>query len=259
MRSAVRRGFTLIELLVVIAIIVILAAILFPVFARARDSARKTACINNLKQIGQGIAMYVQDFDEIYPDARQTFNVLDGPQCSQIGLNPGIYHAQAPDIYIRCWSGRLYSPGTAVTTRVLAGYPARINPYIKNDKIFQCPTDTNVARWGIPGPERTSYYMRHAQDAWASVQGPLKVALVQRPAQMAQVIEEAWHSGLDNPYYWNNLNVGYKMSNALFYDGHTKPLRVNFNTGNNQYANYDINWFFHGHGWRYDLNPVDEQ
>jgi len=60
------RAFTLIELLVVIAIIAILAAILFPVFARAREQARKTSCLSNMKQIGLGIGMYVQDYDEKY-------------------------------------------------------------------------------------------------------------------------------------------------------------------------------------------------
>src|ERR671918_637651 len=60
------RGFTLIELLVVIAIIAILAAILFPVFAKARESARKSACQNNLKQIGTGLQMYANDYDEKY-------------------------------------------------------------------------------------------------------------------------------------------------------------------------------------------------
>ena len=64
---AVKRGFTLIELLVVIAIIALLAAILFPVFARARENARKSSCLNNMKQIGIGLMQYTQDFDEMLP------------------------------------------------------------------------------------------------------------------------------------------------------------------------------------------------
>src|SRR5436305_12216001 len=72
MRSphAKRRAFTLIELLVVIAIIAILAAILFPVFAQARERARMTGCLSNMKQIGTGLMMYVQDYDETYPRIR---------------------------------------------------------------------------------------------------------------------------------------------------------------------------------------------
>ncbi|HZT44210.1 MAG TPA: DUF1559 domain-containing protein [Chthonomonadaceae bacterium] len=62
-----RQGFTLIELLVVIAIIAILAAILFPVFAQAREKARAVSCLSNLKQINLGLMMYVQDYDETYP------------------------------------------------------------------------------------------------------------------------------------------------------------------------------------------------
>src|SRR5712671_3091395 len=65
-----RRGFTLIELLVVIAIIAILAAILFPVFAAARERARLTACLSNMRQLGSALTMYVQDYDETYPYIR---------------------------------------------------------------------------------------------------------------------------------------------------------------------------------------------
>ena len=67
-----RRGFTLIELLVVIAIIAVLAAILFPVFSQAREAARKTACLSNMRQIGLATRMYMQDFDERFPQSQQT-------------------------------------------------------------------------------------------------------------------------------------------------------------------------------------------
>src|SRR5688500_3211019 len=75
-RNAVRknRAFTLIELLVVIAIIAILAAILFPVFARARENARRASCQSNLKQIGLGVMQYVQDYDERYPAWARSLN-----------------------------------------------------------------------------------------------------------------------------------------------------------------------------------------
>jgi len=68
-RTTKSSGFTLIELLVVIAIIAILAAILFPVFARARENARRTSCLSNLKQMGLAVMQYIQDYDEKYPYA----------------------------------------------------------------------------------------------------------------------------------------------------------------------------------------------
>ncbi len=71
-----KKGFTLIELLVVIAIIAILAAILFPVFAKAREKARQTACLNNQRQIGTGIQLYVQDHDEILPTGDSVWGAL---------------------------------------------------------------------------------------------------------------------------------------------------------------------------------------
>jgi prepilin-type N-terminal cleavage/methylation domain-containing protein/prepilin-type processing-associated H-X9-DG protein len=99
-----RSGFTLIELLVVIAIIAILAAILFPVFAQAREKARQSTCLSNMKQQGTAIAMYRQDYDETYP---QAYYYLDN------NSSAGGY-AQ--------WSGMC-------------------QPYVKNWGIFVCPSD----------------------------------------------------------------------------------------------------------------------
>lgn len=257
--SRKQRGFTLIELLVVIAIIAILAAILFPVFARAREQARKTSCISNMKQIGTASMMYVQDYDENYSDSRVSTDALDGAGCSNIGKANGYYGAP----HITCWGIRLYSPGTATTTKVIAGYPARLMPYVKNSQIFICPSDSKVDRW-ISGLERGSYYQRHAHDTYASIFGNgVKMATIARPAQLAYYVEECWHAGGKDPYAWNGSDTGSKGSNAVYYDGHAKWLKVNFITGTNNIGNYDLNWFFNGVGtnnnghWDFGTDPTD--
>ena len=104
-------GFTLIELLVVIAIIAILAAILFPVFSRARAKARQTACLSNIKQLTLAIDMYAQDNDETLPPSRQ-------------------------------WSGAIPSGANPLI------WPAYIAPYIKNTQIFECP-DAKGTGWYV--------------------------------------------------------------------------------------------------------------
>src|SRR4026209_660618 len=90
-----KAAFTLIELLVVIAVIAILAALLFPVFAQARDKARQAACLSNLRQIGSALHMYLQDYDERLPNAcsygRAAIRGLGSPQdftqlCGQEGI-----------------------------------------------------------------------------------------------------------------------------------------------------------------------------
>jgi prepilin-type N-terminal cleavage/methylation domain-containing protein/prepilin-type processing-associated H-X9-DG protein len=101
--EAVRKGFTLIELLVVIAIIAILAAILFPVFAKAREKARQSSCLSNVKQLGLALFQYAQDYDE------QNVKCYQGP----------------------AWVVRWYwQPGNE----------GMLYPYIKNSQVFQCPS-----------------------------------------------------------------------------------------------------------------------
>jgi prepilin-type N-terminal cleavage/methylation domain-containing protein len=114
-----QRGFTLIELLVVIAIIAILAAILFPVFARAREAARKTSCISNVKQLGLAMHMYVQDYDNTYPP-RMPLPV------------PGAAYPCKP-----------------CRTIDWRPYPM---PYLKNSGVFQCPSDFGVPSVFVADP-----------------------------------------------------------------------------------------------------------
>jgi prepilin-type N-terminal cleavage/methylation domain-containing protein/prepilin-type processing-associated H-X9-DG protein len=114
------RAFTLIELLVVIAIIAILAAILFPVFAKARAQARKIAGISNLKQLGTGTMMYVQDYDEKFP--YYNWGVMS---CSEVGTGGSSI------------SGN--SPGFQYFTE--SAWCNSIQPYVKNIGVFQDPSD----------------------------------------------------------------------------------------------------------------------
>jgi prepilin-type N-terminal cleavage/methylation domain-containing protein len=114
-----KRAFTLIELLVVIAIIAILAALLFPVFARAKASAKNTVCISNLKQIGSSIAMYMTDYDGIFPHA------LDASD----KFAPQIWDA-FPEFQSRI-------PNMPMLHEVL-------QPYLKSKDVFHCPSDTGT-------------------------------------------------------------------------------------------------------------------
>jgi len=116
-----KKGFTLIELLVVIAIIAILAAILFPVFARAREKARQSSCMSNLKQLGLALSAYTVDYDEKF--------VYD-------------YYAYGTGI----------SPGAILTSPL--SWVAPTAPYIKNTQIFRCPSGTGtnpLSYWSCGG------------------------------------------------------------------------------------------------------------
>jgi prepilin-type N-terminal cleavage/methylation domain-containing protein/prepilin-type processing-associated H-X9-DG protein len=110
MHSSTKRAFTLIELLVVIAIIAILAAILFPVFAQARESARKISCLSNFRQVNLGILQYIQDYDELMVPANTN------------GYAIGCLGCGRPD-YI---------------------WPELVQPYFKNWQVFRCPSDPHA-------------------------------------------------------------------------------------------------------------------
>ena len=114
------KGFTLIELLVVVAIIALLAAILFPVFGRARENARRSSCQSNLKQIGLGITQYSQDYDEKMVPLRWYYNNT---------LNP--------------------------TKHSVMPWPSMVQPYVKSAQVFQCPSNSVASAFRMSGTNRS--------------------------------------------------------------------------------------------------------
>ncbi len=140
-----RRGFTLIELLVVIAIIGILAAMVFPVFARARESARKAVCLSNVKNIALAVQMYLADNNDVLPPREHRSEVQDwfatGPGEEEVPEpgGDGVWCANQTNPYLR--------------------WPVVMDEYVKNREVWQCPSAKVVAgaMWIIPSQDWFSY------------------------------------------------------------------------------------------------------
>lgn len=225
-RCRCRKGFTLIELLVVIAIIGILAAILFPVFARARENARRTSCLSNLKQLGLGMMQYLQDYDETYP-----------------------IHYYSP-IYNDVASGRVLQadssmPGAVYNTQVGSLYGKYvswmdvIHPYVKNLQVHRCPSlkDTSYSAYGYnDGFTNNSRYYRNNNSVWPTAM-PMRAAGVQRVAGVFLLMEYhspfniyanpidagSWARSAD-PEYYLRVSPHLEGGNVAFADGHAKWL-----------------------------------
>jgi prepilin-type N-terminal cleavage/methylation domain-containing protein/prepilin-type processing-associated H-X9-DG protein len=223
-RGRERRGFTLIELLVVIAIIAILAAILFPVFARARENARRASCQSNMKQLGLAYHQYLQDYDGML--------VLLSP----IALCPAGATYQCGS-----WMG-LMPDGTPAA----APYATGIFPYVKSTQIYHCPSDTNQPY--TPGND-PSYGINGAHLAYYNAN---QIGVSQWAGRDSQVIHpteiflfgEVITDGRNN---WNTMywalgcahNSGgiydagttysaqrhFDGSNFTFFDGHVKFMK----------------------------------
>lgn len=128
--GALKRAFTLIELLVVIAIIAILAAILFPVFAEAKNSARLTVCISNMKQMGAACQLYLIDYDDVWVPAAN--NTSAGPQFRP--QNPWIGFDTANDPGNGLFQGNMQKPAVNPIR------PGGVDIYLKNHQVKQCPS-----------------------------------------------------------------------------------------------------------------------
>ncbi len=168
--SGKREAFTLIELLVVIAIIAILAAILFPVFAQAREKARQAACLSNTKQLSLAMMQYIQDYDEVYPSRYMPNNI--GPGC------------------------------TSVTFTNLFDFPGRTSlmlPYLKNTDVVICPsnkansTSYNYAfSYGYNQYLIGTSYASYASCTPTNTAVNVTVAQVKEPASMILFGDDTW-------------------------------------------------------------------
>jgi prepilin-type N-terminal cleavage/methylation domain-containing protein/prepilin-type processing-associated H-X9-DG protein len=204
-RKESRRGFTLIELLVVIAIIAILAAILFPVFAKARDTAQRAACISNLKQVGTALFQYLQDYDDHFPDS------VDN--CAW--LNP--FNDSDPDNPTNVWQMQL-------------------KPYVREAKVFTCQQYGATSLHFITYMGNGVLFQHQSGITLPKISRPSDIISVQEigPAfdfatRLAPVL---WQDATYNYTYWSSwtASVPWKYSlchggsgrNFLYVDGHAK-------------------------------------
>lgn len=220
-----RSAFTLIELLVVIAIIAILAAILFPVFAQARESARAISCLSNMRQMALGMTMYAQDYDETFAGSRM-YCMKDNPYD---GTLAPCHDEGGPSANVFGW------------------YSA-IKPYLKNTAISICPSNqaSRSITEDIDKTFRAGYALSGVMvfDIRSAAFGgggapATSLAAINRPAETMMILESTWSNSdlgdwvgrKDNPpaCQWGQgffMHRGTKgMGNWAFFDGHVKAIK----------------------------------
>ncbi len=243
LQSPHRRGFTLIELLVVIAIIAILAAILFPVFARARENARRTSCVSNVKQIGLAWMMYVQDYDETYPPD----NTTNGANAQWMPITALPYPCKPCRPRRNLSANPPVSPDDPVLFPKTdqAAYDPRpfAMPYIKNLNLFKCPSDNGIPANLVPGDpsqgqpvwkvEGSSYCLNTVMTRVG------KLAAIPLPADTYMGAEvTSFHAGINDAIQgWKDASTGPMnlrhdskgpVRVAYFVDGHVKLATERF-------------------------------
>jgi len=235
-------GFTLIELLVVIAIIAILAAILFPVFAQAREKARQITCVNNLKEIGIGMLMYAQDYDETWMPSRTTgaveWSVIVQPYIKN-GVNGGGFNYKSgvfscPSASIPT-QGNQFKPradvfvpldsGNPVVTLAAVPAPANVIGFFEGGTGGGV-TGGNPSGWNYPFwfADETGWIPNAAQD---NVKYDLIAGSGDCDNQASAAGNNWWSYGIPSAeectWYPRYRHSG--MANFLWLDGHVKSIR----------------------------------
>lgn len=195
-----RRAFTLIELLVVIAILGILAGLLFPVFARAREAARATQCLSNLHQQGTAIQLYMQDYDQYYPYAVDPFMHAAYLMYWQ---NPWKYPIPASD------------PNLGIIIR-MPNYVDVLQPYLHNKEVFHCPSEHSQQFVGDSGMLYEMYGCSYFYEGiWPALYHDTETVFPD-PAKAILVSDmREWHGAGGPPY---------GIFNVLFADFHAKGV-----------------------------------